>query len=70
MTIKGRPDLVMLSIESADGRGDPDSNLMCEVAFGRPTMQALYVYWLFSISVPKRASMMALSVPYFRHLYD
>ena len=33
MTIKGRPDLVMLSIESADGRGDPDSNLMCEVAF-------------------------------------
>ena len=42
MTIKGQPDLVTQSIESADGRGDPDSNLMCEDAFGRPTMQALY----------------------------
>jgi hypothetical protein len=76
MTIKGRPDLVMLSIESADGRGDPDSDLMCEDAFGRPTMQALYgfpecilqvrarlfhrrafllLYWLLSISVPKKS---------------
>jgi hypothetical protein len=42
MTIKGQPDLVMQSIELADGRGDPDSNLICEGAFGRPTMQALY----------------------------
>ncbi len=41
MTIKGPPDLVTLSIESADEYRDPDSNLMCEGTFGGPTIQVL-----------------------------
>jgi hypothetical protein len=42
MTIKGQPDLGTQSIESAGGRGDPDSNLMYKDVFGRPPIQALY----------------------------
>ncbi len=56
MTIKGQPDL-----------GDPDSNLMCEGAFGRPTMQTLYGFPEPMLQVSARFSRAREKFPYFFH---